>query len=56
MAESDRDLFRAAFEALLQGDLKRRDELCARLEARMKAREKEDVALAIEAAPYFTKQ
>ena len=54
--ESDEDLMRLAWQALLRDDTKTRDEICDRLKKRMDAREAEAVKLAAEAAPYFTKQ
>jgi len=36
---TDEELMREAFQALLKGDTKTRDEICAQLDARIKARE-----------------
>jgi len=54
-AKSDQDLLRDAFQALLWGDTAERDRLCARIEARQRAREAEHIKLAQAAAPYFPK-
>ena len=52
---TDRELLQEAFQALLKGDTKKRDENCDRIKRRMDAREAESVKLAEAAKPYFTK-
>ena len=54
--KSDDDLMRDAFQALLRGDTKERDNIVGRLEARQRACEEQKVALAKAAAPFFPKQ
>lgn len=54
-AKSDDDLMREAFQALLRGDTKTRDDICDRLMKRHEARERESLKIAQAAAPFFQK-
>lgn len=51
---TDRELLQQAFQALLRGDTDTRDKICDRLIRRNKAREKENIKLAMEAKQHFT--
>ncbi|MCP5006133.1 MAG: hypothetical protein GY941_19665 [Planctomycetes bacterium] len=52
----DTELMKEAWQALLNSDLKKRDEIVGRLTRRNEAREKENIKLAEDAKPYFTEQ
>ncbi len=53
---TDTELMKEAFQALLNGDTDKRDEIVDRIKRRNEAREKEDIKLAEAAKPYFTVQ
>jgi len=52
---TDEELLKEAFQALLNGDTGKRDEICDRLKRRQAAREGESIKLAEAAKPYFPK-